>query len=47
MTLHLYKITLYSYITIIHYLNLKSGKEVNCLNSVWWLWKQLYTKYLK
>ena len=26
---------------------MKSGKEVNCLNSLWWLRKQLYTEYLK
>ena len=26
---------------------MKSGKEVNCLNSLWCVWKQLYNKYLK
>jgi hypothetical protein len=26
---------------------LKSGKEVNCLNSLWCVRKQLYNKYLK
>jgi hypothetical protein len=36
-----------SYITIIYYLNLKSGKDVNCLNSLWCVRKQLYNKYLK
>ena len=37
----------FSYITIIYYLNLKSGKEVNCLNSLWCVRKQLYNKYVK
>jgi hypothetical protein len=46
MTLHLYKENI-SYITIIYYLNLKSGKDVNCLNSLWCVRKQLYNKYLK
>jgi hypothetical protein len=33
-----------SYITIIYYLNLKSGKDVNCLNSLGCVRKQLYTR---
>jgi hypothetical protein len=36
-----------SYITIVYYLNLKSRKDVNCLNSLWCVQKQLYNKYLK
>jgi hypothetical protein len=28
-------------------LNLNSGKDVNCLNSLWCVRKQLYNKYLK